>query len=134
MRLLFSLTALLGAFLLFLVEPMFARMVLPLLGGAPAVWNTCLVFYQMALLAGYVYAHGVGRRPARQQVVLQIVLLIAAAVVMVATMQAIRRPPRTTSRSRGASSSITIWLSSVVGIWMMFSSPSPSQLATVRQA
>src|SRR4051794_18539521 len=61
---------------------MFARMVLPLLGGAPAVWNTCLVFYQMALLAGYVYAHGVGRRPARQQVVLQIVLLIAAAVVM----------------------------------------------------
>ena len=82
MRLLFSLTALLGAFLLFLVEPMFARMVLPLLGGAPAVWNTCLVFYQMALLAGYVYAHGVGRRPARQQVVLQIVLLIAAAVVM----------------------------------------------------
>jgi len=81
-RLLFSLTALLGAFLLFLVEPMFARMVLPLLGGAPAVWNTCLVFYQMALLAGYVYAHGVGRRPARQQVVLQIVLLIAAAVVM----------------------------------------------------
>ena len=45
-----------------------------------------------------------------------------------------RRPPRTTSRSRGASSSMSIWLSSVVGIWMMFSSPSPSQLATVRQA
>jgi hypothetical protein len=81
-RLLFSLTALLGAFLLFLVEPMFARMVLPLLGGAPAVWNTCLVFYQVALLAGYLYAHGVGRRPARQQVLLQIVLLIAATVVM----------------------------------------------------
>ena len=52
-RTLFSVTALLGAALLFLVEPMFARMVLPLLGGAPAVWNTCLVFYQVALLGGY---------------------------------------------------------------------------------
>ncbi|HUR33621.1 MAG TPA: fused MFS/spermidine synthase [Vicinamibacterales bacterium] len=82
MRLLFSLTALLGAFLLFLVEPMFARMVLPLLGGAPAVWNTCLVFYQVALLGGYLYAHGVSRRPHRHQVLLQVVLLVATAVVL----------------------------------------------------
>ena len=36
---------------------MFAKMVLPLLGGAPSVWNTCMVFYQAALLAGYAYAH-----------------------------------------------------------------------------
>ncbi len=82
MRILFSLTALLGAFLLFLVEPMFARMVLPLLGGAPAVWNTCLVFYQVALLGGYLYAHAVGRRALRQQVLLQAVLLLVAAVVL----------------------------------------------------
>jgi len=47
-----------SATLLFLVQPMFARMALPLLGGAPAVWNTALVFYQAGLLAGYVYAHG----------------------------------------------------------------------------
>ena len=67
MRILFSLTALLGAFLLFLVEPMFARMVLPLLGGAPAVWNTCLVFYQFALLAGYLYAHLAGQRPTKHR-------------------------------------------------------------------
>jgi hypothetical protein len=46
-----------GAALLFLVQPMFARMVLPLLGGSPAVWNTALVFYQGALLAGYGYVH-----------------------------------------------------------------------------
>ena len=82
MAFLFSLTALSGAFLLFLVEPMFARMVLPLLGGAPAVWNTCLVFYQVALLAGYLYAHAAGRQPTRRQVALQAVLLLAAAVAL----------------------------------------------------
>jgi hypothetical protein len=54
---LYAVTIFLGAGLLFLVQPMFARMVLPLLGGAPAVWNTALVFYQAALLAGYAYAH-----------------------------------------------------------------------------
>lgn len=57
MPLLFSVTLLASATLLFLVQPMFAKMVLPLLGGTPAVWNTCMVFYQAALLAGYVYAH-----------------------------------------------------------------------------
>ncbi|MFN7916291.1 MAG: fused MFS/spermidine synthase [Vicinamibacterales bacterium] len=82
MRILFSLTVLVGAFLLFLVEPMFARMVLPLLGGAPAVWNTCLVFYQFALLAGYLYAHLAGKQPLKRQVLLQAVLLLAAAVML----------------------------------------------------
>jgi hypothetical protein len=80
--LLFSLSTLVGAFLLFLVEPMFARMVLPLLGGAPAVWNTCLVFYQVALLAGYLYAHVIGRRPPRQQVLLQIALVVVAGALL----------------------------------------------------
>jgi hypothetical protein len=54
---LFSVTALANAFLLFWVEPLFARMVLPLLGGAPSVWNTCLMFFQTALLGGYLYVH-----------------------------------------------------------------------------
>src|SRR5213079_3432498 len=53
----YATTIFLTASLLFVVQPMFARMVLPLLGGSPAVWNTCLVFYQAALLAGYLYAH-----------------------------------------------------------------------------
>lgn len=53
---LYRLTAFLSAALLFLVQPMFARQVLPLVGGAPAVWNTCQVFFQVALLAGYLYA------------------------------------------------------------------------------
>jgi hypothetical protein len=55
---LFAGTLFTSAFLMFLLEPMVARMVLPSLGGAPAVWNTCLVFFQTMLLGGYAYAHG----------------------------------------------------------------------------
>src|SRR5262249_13502645 len=52
----YALTMFVSAGLLFLVQPMVARMVLPLLGGAPAVWTTCMLFFQMLLLAGYAYA------------------------------------------------------------------------------
>ncbi len=73
---LFSLTLFLSAALLFTVEPMFAKMVLPRLGGAPAVWNACLVFYQAALLAGYLYAHlSLEWLGARRQAVLHLALL-----------------------------------------------------------
>ena len=62
----FSLALFLSAALLFLVEPMFAKMALPVLGGSAAVWTTCLAFFQAALLAGYAYAHALvkwlGRR------------------------------------------------------------------------
>ena len=57
MQVFFALTLFVSATLLFVVQPMFAKMVLPRLGGTPAVWNTCMVFYQAALLAGYLYAH-----------------------------------------------------------------------------
>jgi hypothetical protein len=53
----FALTLFLSAFLMFCVQPMIAKMVLPLLGGSPAVWSTCMVFFQAVLLAGYAYAH-----------------------------------------------------------------------------
>lgn len=53
----FVVATFLNAALLFAVEPMFTKLVLPLLGGTPAVWNTCLLFFQGALLAGYLYAH-----------------------------------------------------------------------------
>jgi hypothetical protein len=54
---LFAVTMFVSALLLFWVQPMMAKMVLPLLGGTPAVWNTCMVFFQAALLAGYAYVH-----------------------------------------------------------------------------
>jgi hypothetical protein len=76
---LFRLTIFLGAGLMFLVQLLFARMVLPLLGGAPAVWNTAMVFYQAVLLAGYGYAHLLASRftPRRQVAVHAAVLLLA---------------------------------------------------------
>lgn len=55
---LFCLTSFVGAFLLFSVEPMIGKMALPELGGTPAVWNTCLVYFQGVLLCGYLVAHG----------------------------------------------------------------------------
>ncbi len=53
----FSLTLLCSAALLFVLQPLVGRLLLPLLGGAPAVWNTCMVFFQAALLGGYLWAH-----------------------------------------------------------------------------
>src|SRR5579863_4049302 len=52
----------LSASLLFLLQPMLAQLLLPIYGGSPAVWNTCLVFFQILLLAGYAYAHASGTR------------------------------------------------------------------------
>jgi hypothetical protein len=57
----FAVTICLSAFLLFSVQPMFAKMALPLLGGSPGVWSVAMVFFQAMLLAGYAYAHGVTR-------------------------------------------------------------------------
>lgn len=67
MRLLFSSTVFLGAFLLFLIEPLFAKLILPWFGGTAAVWATCLVFFQSALLLGYWYADVAARRLAAKR-------------------------------------------------------------------
>jgi len=82
-QLLFAATILLSAALMFTVEFMFAKMVLPKLGGSPSVWNTCLVFYQAALMAGYVYAHlAIKRLGVRWQSLLHMVLLCAACICL----------------------------------------------------
>src|SRR5213075_1126211 len=86
MLILFTVTIFTGAALLFLLQPMFARMVLPLLGGSPAVWNTTVVFYQAVLLGGYLYAHlATGRLGSRRQAVVHLLpLLIPLAVLPIA--------------------------------------------------
>ena len=72
---LFSMTLFVNAALLFAVQPMFSKMVLPMLGGTPAVWNTCMLFFQTALLGGYLYAHVTSRwLDVRKQSLLQLVL------------------------------------------------------------
>ena len=82
MMLLFGATVFLGAGLLFLVQPMVAKMVLPMYGGSPQVWNTSMLFFQTVLLAGYaathlIASHSSPRRHAWLQVVLLLVPLIA---------------------------------------------------------
>ena len=81
--LLFALTIFTSAFLLFLVQPIIAKQILPWFGGSAAVWTTCLVFFQTALLAGYAYADVVVRRlDPRRQTLLHIALLIASVIAL----------------------------------------------------
>jgi SAM-dependent methyltransferase len=90
----FSLCLLLSSSLLMLVQPIAARMLLPSLGGSPGVWNTCMVFFQTGLLAGYAYAHfgprsmGIGRHAAVHGL-----LLIAAAALLPIHLAAPDAPP-----------------------------------------
>jgi SAM-dependent methyltransferase len=81
-RYLFTLAVFAGSFLLFLVQPMLARMALPRLGGAPAVWNSAMLVYQALLLAGYAYAHWLGRLRPRAQVLVHLGLLLLAALTL----------------------------------------------------
>jgi hypothetical protein len=90
----FAATMFLSAFLLFSMEPMVAKMILPLLGGAPAVWNTCLVFFQAVLLAGYLYAHLSARRLSqRPQIVLHLCVLLLALLVLPVHISTAWTPP-----------------------------------------
>ena len=74
----YAATIFLSAFLLFLVQPIIARQILPWFGGASSVWTTCLVFFQSALLAGYAYADATTRLGSRRQTILHAALLLAS--------------------------------------------------------
>src|SRR5436853_4475588 len=78
----YAATIFLSSFLLFLVQPLIARLILPWFGGSAAVWTTCMLFFQVVLLAGYAYAHGLGKLGARRQAIVHTVLLLAAAAAL----------------------------------------------------
>ena len=106
---LFTATTFVGATLLFLVQPLFAKMVLPLLGGSPSVWNTALVFFQAALLAGYGYAHWLMRRfGQRSQLVVHVCVLATAALVLPIGVAPGWRPPADTPP--------TVWLLGLLSV------------------
>ncbi len=88
-------TLFLSAFLLFSVQPFFAKMVLPRLGGTPAVWSVAMVFFQTMLLAGYGYAHVLSRHLSLKTAVLVhvCVLLIALVALPIAIPAGWQRPP-----------------------------------------
>ena len=71
-------TIFLSAFLLFLIQPVLAKQILPWFGGAAIVWTTCMVFFQLVLLLGYAYAHAIARLKASTQLAIHAALLIAS--------------------------------------------------------
>src|SRR5690349_9705752 len=93
MTLLYSLATLLSATLLFLIQPLFTKLLLPLLGGAPNVWNTAQVFFQLTLLTGYAYTHFTTTRlTLRRQAVLHLLLLLLPLLVLPLNL-AHKKPP-----------------------------------------
>ena len=106
---LFVATVFASAALVFMVEPMIAKLVLPLLGGGPSVWNTSLAFFQAALLAGYAYAHLLQRaRSLKAQAALHGLVLAAAAIALPLRINALAGPPSSTHP--------TLWLLSVLAV------------------
>lgn len=93
----FTAAIFLSAALLFAVQPMFAKMVLPRLGGSPAVWSVAMVFFQAALLAGYAYAHALTRYlPGKPSIVFHLFLMaIATFALPLAIASGWGRPPAT---------------------------------------
>src|SRR5580700_5805884 len=73
--LLYAVTIFLSAFLLFQVQPLIAKIILPWFGGSAAVWSAALLFFQISLLAGYAYAHWLTRKSARTQMQVHALLL-----------------------------------------------------------
>jgi SAM-dependent methyltransferase len=92
-KLLFAGTIFSSAFLLFLVQPLISKQILPWFGGSAAVWATCMVFFQVTLLAGYAYADWLSRRPsARQQALIHVALLALSLVFLPVVANATWKP------------------------------------------
>lgn len=84
---LFSATVFCASALLFLLEPMFAKMILPVFGGSPAVWNTSMVFFQSALFLAYIYSHFVANRTPAQSVLVHSVAIFIPLTVLPITIR-----------------------------------------------
>jgi hypothetical protein len=121
--LLYSLTVALGAFLLFLLEPLFAKMILPRFGGSAAVWSTCLVFFQSALLLGYYYADVLTRRlSAARQASTHIAFMVVSLALLPIAPHAILN----SSSSYHPAFHILVLLSASIGLpFVLLSATSP---------
>jgi hypothetical protein len=93
-RWLFVIVILTGSFLLFLVQPMLARMALPLLGGAPNVWSSAMLVFQALLLGGYAYAHAIATLPFRRQAAIHLALLALCGLTLPIALVELPPAPR----------------------------------------
>jgi MFS family permease len=123
---LLSLTIFLSAFLLFLVQPIIAKLILPWFGGTAAVWSTCLVFFQLALLAGYFYADWTTRKlSVRRQAVLH-VGLIAVALLLLPIVPDVSWQPNWAGNNQPPSLRILLLLTATIGLpYFLLSTTSP---------
>lgn len=123
MLLLYAVTIFLSAFLLFAVQPMIGKMILPWFGGSASVWNTCLLFFQVALLAGYLYAHCVIRYlRSNRQVIVHMTLLI----VSLAMLPVIPSPAWKPERAGDPSGRILLLLAATIGLpYLLLSTTGP---------
>ncbi len=119
-RTVFIATICAGSFLLFLVQPMIARMALPRLGGAPTVWNSAMLVYQALLLGGYGYAHWLGRFAPRRQGHIHLALFVFAAIML---------PIGLSSATPPADVSPVVWVP-----WLLMSSIGPLFFVVSAQA
>ena len=118
----YALTISLSAFLLFEVQPVIAKMILPWFGGSSAVWSTCMLFFQLVLLLGYVYAHWLNKLAPRKQAIVHISLL----VVSLASLPIIPNSAWKHSPSGQPSLTILALLAVTVGLpYFLLSSTSP---------
>ena len=113
----------LSAFLLFLVQPIIAKLILPWFGGSAAVWTTCLLFFQVALLVGYLYAHYVARRlPPKLQSPVHLTMLGASLL----TLPILPHEPWKPSGPEHPAWNILLLLSASIGLpYLILSSTSP---------
>jgi hypothetical protein len=121
--LLYAATILLSAFLLFEVQPMIGKIILPWFGGSASVWNTCLLFFQASLVAGYLYAHWSTRylKP-RQQALLHMALL----AVSIALLPILPSPDWKPPQSGDPSGRILLLLTATIGLpYVLLSTTSP---------
>ncbi len=105
---LFAATLFTSASLMFVLQPLFGKILLPLLGGSPAVWNTCMVFYQSILFLGYLYAHYLSTRYSRhRQIQIHTALILISFLALPLALPENTVPP--------TDSNPTVWL-----LWTLF--------------
>ena len=92
--LLFAITMFVSASLMFVLQPMFGKMLLPLLGGSPAAWNTCMVFYQTILFLGYLYAHYLSTSQSQnKQVLIHGLIILVSCIALPLALPENSEPP-----------------------------------------
>ncbi|MFZ2172004.1 MAG: spermidine synthase, partial [Methylococcaceae bacterium] len=105
---LFAGTLFISASLMFVLQPLFGKLLLPLLGGSPAVWNTCMVFYQSILFLGYLYAHTISTRfDQHRQIQIHAVIILISFLALPVALPENTVPP--------TDSNPTFWL-----LWTLF--------------